>query len=547
MSKLLAAAILLAFAAVAGAGENRSIVRVKDVDRAQRPLLGHRFGHLPLDRKRGEFVLEVDAADWQWLRAHGFEARVDAVLTAQLRAMLAKSIPGYACYHTVEETDAFIDAQVAAHPTLASVVDIGDSWDKLTPMGATGYDLRVLRLTSSAIVADKPKMFVMSGLHAREYTPVQVNLKFAEGLLAGYGSDPEATWLLDHHEFHLLLQANPDGRKIAEGGQSQRKNRHYQNQCSGTGIGTDLNRNFPWLWNSIPGDGGSSSFPCDLDYRGQSAGSEPETQAIDAYVTALFPDTRTGAETSLTDPAAVDTRGLYLDVHSAGELVLWPWGMTDTQTAPNAAALQALGRRFAWFNSYYPQQSSELYPTDGASDDAAYGKRGVPAYTFELGTTFFQNCNTFNTTILPANLAALRYGARVLERPYQWPSGPDLHDLTATPAAVTAGTPVVIGATASDGRFAQSNGVEPVQAIASALASVDLPPWDPLAVLLPVAAADGQFDASSEALQLQLDTSTLGAGRHLVYLQATDANGDLGAPAAVFVEVLVNLFADGFE
>jgi hypothetical protein len=35
--------------------------------------------------------------------------------------------------------------------------------------------------------------------------------------------DPNITWLLDHHEIHLLLHANPDGRKQAESGKYWRK------------------------------------------------------------------------------------------------------------------------------------------------------------------------------------------------------------------------------------------------------------------------------------------------------------------------------------
>ncbi|HWT16045.1 MAG TPA: M14 family zinc carboxypeptidase, partial [Patescibacteria group bacterium] len=308
------------------AAEPRAIVRVDDGDAHWRQRLGQHFGHLPRDRKRGDIVLDVDAADWRWLQAQGYAPRFDAALSAQLQTTLAKTIPGYGCYSTVEETDAFIDAQVSTHPALASVVDIGDSWEKATPGGAAGFDLRVLRITNTALAGDKPRMFVMSGLHAREYTPVQVNLKFAEWLLSNHGTNAEATWLLDHNEFHLLLQANPDGRKIAESGSSQRKNRHYFGSCSGTGIGVDLNRNFPFYWNQVPG--GSSGSLCSDTYRGPSAGSEPETQAVNAYVDALFPDTRGGNENSLTEAASVDTRGAYFDLHSYSQIVMHPWGVT---------------------------------------------------------------------------------------------------------------------------------------------------------------------------------------------------------------------------
>ena len=55
---------------------------------------------------------------------------------------------------------AFASAQalVGAHPSLASWIDIGDSWDKLRAGGAPGYDLMVLRLTNAATPGPKPKL-----------------------------------------------------------------------------------------------------------------------------------------------------------------------------------------------------------------------------------------------------------------------------------------------------------------------------------------------------------------------------------------------------
>jgi hypothetical protein len=96
-----------------------------------------------------------------------------------------------------------------------------------------------------------------------------------------------------------------------------------------------------------------------------------------------------------TTPRPADTSGIHLDIHSYSQLVLWPWGEVDSASRPTAPALQTLGRRFAWFNGYTPQQSIGLYPTDGTSDAVSYGELGV-AYTFELGTSFFESCTSFN-------------------------------------------------------------------------------------------------------------------------------------------------------
>ena len=118
----------------------------------------------------------------------------------------ASGIPGYPCYRTVEETFASAQAIVAAHPDLATWIDVGDSWEKSENPSA-GYDLMVLRLTQSAVPGPKPILFANFAIHAREYTTAELGTRFAELLVAGYGIDPDVTWILDHHEVHLLLQS----------------------------------------------------------------------------------------------------------------------------------------------------------------------------------------------------------------------------------------------------------------------------------------------------------------------------------------------------
>ncbi len=500
----------------------------------------------------GYLVMELDAEEMDRLRAFGFRFERAAEFIAQRNRRLTmlqmlqsgraagspepQAIPGYACYETVEETFAAGDAMVAARPTIASWVDGGDSW--LKTQGAGGYDLRVLKLTNAertpADGTAKPKLFINSAIHAREYATAPLVLAFARWLVDGHGVDADATWILDHHEVHLMLHANPDGRKRAETGLSWRKNVNNA-FCANTNTrGVDLNRNFAFQWNST-GGAGSSGSQCSLTYRGPSAGSEPEVQAVQAYIRSLWPDRR---GPGIGDAAPADTSGIHLDIHSFSQLVLWPWGTTQSP-APNGAALQTLGRKFARFNGYEPTQSIGLYPTDGTSDGPSYGELGVAAFTFEIGTAFFQSCSSFDSTIKPANLPALVYAAKVVRTPYLTPAGPDVTALNVAAGAggVIAGTPVAITATLSDARFNDSNGIEPVQAIAGAEYSVGLAPWEPGAVLRPLAAADGSFDAVTEAASGQIDTTGLAPGRHLVYVRGRDASGAVGAVSAAWLTV----------
>ncbi|MGC9358680.1 MAG: M14 family zinc carboxypeptidase, partial [Anaerolineae bacterium] len=349
----------------------------------------------------------------------------------------------------------------------------------------------------------------------------------------GYDVDPDITWLLDYHEIHLLLQANPDGRKQAEDGYSWRKNTN-ENYCSPTSIyrGADLNRNYPFQWGCC---GGSSDYSCDLTYRGPSPASEPETQAVLDYVRGQFPDQRGD---DLDAAAPPDATGILLDLHSYSELVLWSWGFTY-DPAPNGTALQTLGRKFAYFNGYEPSQSTGLYITDGTTDDFAYGELGLAAYTFELGTSFFQSCSYFENNILADNLEALLYAAKVVRTPYLTPAGPDVLNLAVAPDAVHRGTPFTLTGTLDDTRYNHNYGAEPTQSIAAAEYYVDTPPWatdtpSPQALT----AVDGTFDETEEEVTATLATDLLEQGRHILYVRGRDSSGNWGPFSAVFVEVL---------
>lgn len=461
----------------------------------------------------------------------GLRLSIDPELSLLARdpAAALRSIPSFGCYRTVEETLADIDALAAAHPGLASVIDIGDSWEKQRNPDA-GYDLKVLRLRNPAVAGNKPRMFVQGALHAREYSTAETVMRFGESLLAAYAAgDADARMLLDHHELHLLPQANPDGRKQAEAGRLWRKNTN-EAYCGATSNfrGADLNRNYPFEWGA---HGGSSGEGCDDAFRGAAAASEPETAAIVAYLRQLFPAQR---PPDLVTPAPAAAPGVFLDVHSFGELVMWPWGFTETPT-PNGAALRTLGRRLAWFNGYRPQAAVELFVTDGGSRDFAYGELGVAAFGFEIGTLFFEPCENFEARVLQQNLAAMRYLLRVARRPYQWPAGPSLAELASAP--VEAGESARVIGRADDAAFGGANGEEPTDPVAAVALFLGQTPWSgTIEPTRMAAAADGAFDSPGEWFFADLPPqATVGSQR--VHLRAEDADG-VGPSHAIELEVL---------
>jgi carboxypeptidase T len=518
-------------------GDELWVVRIYYENQEQLIELTSMFAPWEVHPDRGYLVVDVDLLEYNHLLRSSYRVEVDEKLTELLNKPneplpgQISGIPGYPCYRTVEETYATAEQIVANYPHLSAWIDIGDSWEKITPGGEPGYDIMVLRLTNENTNGDKAKIFIMAAVHAREYTTAELATRFAEYLVENYDTDPEVTWILDHNEVHIVLQANPDGRKKAEAGLSWRKNTN-NNYCANTNNrGADLNRNFPYLWG---GQGGSPS-PCDATYRGPWAASEPETQAIIDYVREYFPDNREDDEYS---PAPVDAMGIFLDLHSYSQLVLWPWGHVYNP-APNGTALQTLGRKFAYFNNYTPQQSVYLYPTTGTTDDFGYGELGLASYTFELGNFFFESCSAFESTIFPNNMPALLYAATATRLPYMEPAGPDPLDVAVYPSGAAPGEVVRISAVLDDTRFNNSQGTEPVQNIVEAEYYINLPPWDDGAVAFPMTPVDGSFNSPVEAVEAYLDTSGLEQGRYMIFVRGKDAADNWGVVSAAFFTSLI--------
>ena len=547
------------------------IVRVYFDNEAIAHRIAATFEPLEAHYEQGYLLLTLDQDEFAQLRGQssrlGIRIEPDSERMAQeayyaqlseqgLRRLIGaktKAISGFSCYRTIEETYASAQALATNNPQLAQWIDIGDSWRKTQGLG--GYDLMVLRLTNSAIPGPKPAIYITSAIHAREYTTAELTTRLAENLVNNYGIDADSTWILDYHEVHFELQTNPDGRKQAETGLLWRKNTN-QNYCSPTSNnrGADLNRNFEFQWNCC---GGSSSNQCSLTYRGFAPASEPEVQAVQDYAQSLFPDQR---GPNLGDAAPLDASGIYLDIHSSGRLLLWPWGFTSA-AAPNGPQLQTLGRKLAFFNGHTPQQSIGLYPTDGTTTSFAYGDLGLAAFTYELGTQFFESCNYFENTLVPDNIPSLMYALKVVRRPYQTPAGPDAINLSLDPYTqngVPAGTLVTLSASIDDTRYNNSNGTESSQSIAAAeyyLPEItpNQPPWIGNGTAIAMTANDGAFNSSNETAAAVINTAGLAEGRYTVYVRGQDSQGNWGAVSALFLDIdnsivlPTTLFDDDFE
>ncbi|MEV4440032.1 M14 family metallopeptidase [Streptomyces sp. NPDC049577] len=270
-------------------------------------------------------------------------------------------------YHNYKEAMDEIDADVAAHPSLMSKQVIGKSYE--------GRDIIAVRITGPAQTrAAKPEVLFTHHQHAREHLTVEMALYLLKEFGSKYGSDPRITKILDSRVIWVVPDLNPDGGEydIATGTyRSWRKNR--QPNAGSNSRGTDLNRNWNYKWGCCGGSSGSASSET---YRGSAPESAPEVKVVADFVRSRV----VGGKQQIK--AAID-------FHTYSQLVLWPFGWTYSDTAPGMTqddrdTFAAIGRSMAASNGYTPEQSSDLYITDGSIDDWLWGTQKVFAYTFEM-------------------------------------------------------------------------------------------------------------------------------------------------------------------
>ncbi|PHH77637.1 hypothetical protein CDD82_3410 [Ophiocordyceps australis] len=185
------------------------------------------------------------------------------------------------------------------------------------------------------VVGKEPRVFIISGVHARERGGPDNVLYFVSDLLAAhkehtglrYGNKTYTSEQVDsafNAGLVVLPLVNPDG--VAYDQKTHkcwRKNRNTQSafEDDPRSVGVDLNRNFNTTWDykrmfapeaaakkSIASDNPSSEV-----FHGTEPLSEPETRNVD-WVLSQYP-----------------SLSWFVDVHSVGAMVLMGWGDDDFQ------------------------------------------------------------------------------------------------------------------------------------------------------------------------------------------------------------------------
>ncbi|MFJ9932311.1 M14 family metallopeptidase [Streptomyces virginiae] len=289
-----------------------------------------------------------------------------------------RSVPGIAAspmdfpsadskYHNYAEATAEINTLVAQYPAIASTRVIGKSYQ--------GRDLLAIKISDNVATDEsEPEVLFTAHQHAREHLTVEMALYLLKEFTSKYGTDSRVTNAVNGREIWIVPDLNPDGGEydIATGSyRSWRKNR--QPNSGSSYVGTDENRNWNYKWGCC---GGSSSSKSSETYRGAAAESAPEVKVVSDFVRSRV----IGGKQQIK--AAID-------FHTYSELVLWPFGYTYNDTAPgltadDLAVYKKIGTSMAASNGYTPEQSSDLYITDGTIDDWLWGNQKIFSYTFEM-------------------------------------------------------------------------------------------------------------------------------------------------------------------
>jgi carboxypeptidase T len=275
-------------------------------------------------------------------------------------------------YFTYQEMLNILDDMKRKYPHLVS---------ERKPIGAykthNGNPIQWLRISNNPTQRqNKPQILYTALHHSREPMSLSQMIFFMWHLLENYEKDNIVTSIINNSELYFIPCVNPDGylrntTTYPNGGGMWRKN-GYKNS-NGLEVGVDLNRNYGFKWGYD--NEGSSSNPASETFRGPSAFSEPETQAISSFVTE-------------------HNFKLCLNFHSHGNFLIHPWGHT-TELNPDANLFNLLAESMTSENCYSSGtgQNTVGYMVNGDADDWMYGdvitKNRVFSFTPEIGKSFY--------------------------------------------------------------------------------------------------------------------------------------------------------------
>ncbi|MFC1744591.1 M14 family metallopeptidase [Candidatus Riflebacteria bacterium] len=351
-------------------GEQRCLVRIFEHNN-DKPLIGQII--------RDGYEISGHGSDWfdavvpityaiklrSWFKKNKLPARQMRTLIPRVDLEFARYPVGVKknkgpAYHKVEEVNEKLKLLALEYPQIASFTIVGKSVE--------GRDIGALKISDNVNEnEDEVAVMLMGATHAREWISFEVPLFAAENFCELYGVDQTITSLVNNREIFIIPMVNPDGVHYSQTKKKYwRKNRSFNEGSSYRGV--DLNRNYAYKWGNV----GASNSPYSDVYHGTGPFTQPE--AI-----------------SIRDLAIKEKFSASLSFHSYSQLNLYPFGYDYNVYTPDQAILIKMARGMAQFNGYTAQNSADLYPAMGDSDDWLYGTMKSLSFTIELGTTFIPN------------------------------------------------------------------------------------------------------------------------------------------------------------
>ena len=251
----------------------------------------------------------------------------------------------------------------------------------------------------------KPGILFVGNHHAREHMSAEICLSLA-AYLCQHKHDKSIANLLNSVDIYIMPVLNPDG-VVYDFSKSSfacwRKNRRVNKDRS---IGVDLNRNYGYMWTGP----GKVDTPSSEQYGGTGPFSEPETQALQAFL-------QTHKHVKI-----------FISYHSYGKLVLYPWGCKNApvENLRDRNVYVQLAQKMATITGYKAMQANELYIAPGDANDWAYDAHHIFSFTIELMPQRSSGCGGFYPTHYQAitddiakNIQAALYACSICSDPYR--------------------------------------------------------------------------------------------------------------------------------
>lgn len=325
--------------------QDGQIVRFKLTEKVKRFLKQNEMDVTGINYKTGDIEALLSPSEFKLIEGLGTEINFSFPQT--LLAGPDKE------YKSPDEIADFIQEMSGRYPEITSVKSIGKSLE--------GRDIWAIKISDNAKLDEKEPTILVNGMHhAREVMTPEITTDMIEYLLSNYGVDDEVTRWVDNTEIWVVPMFNVDGNnKVWEGSSMWRKNTRG-------GFGVDINRNYPYGWDSCKG---SSSNQGAQDYRGEAPASEPETQAMMNLVSEIKPV-------------------MNISYHSYSEIVIYPYGCRPNRT-PAEEAVEQIGSEIGKLLDYKPGTAWELlYNADGGDIDWMYTAHQVIPFVVEVNSTW---------------------------------------------------------------------------------------------------------------------------------------------------------------